>query len=133
MKKYQVTLTEQQLRLIAECVEDCHRFMSGQVNMHNITSRLDNYRKVYEKLQEVKPLVTPELPWNAAYGWSGGNCPNKSQRQFIAQTYPIYREILHFFACQQKDNDWNVYRSETLTCKEGGPLIQIKELKNEKK
>ena len=67
MKKYQVTLTEQQLRLIAECVEDCHRFMSGQVNMHNITSRLDNYRKVYEKLQEVKPLVTPELPWNVEW------------------------------------------------------------------
>ena len=130
MKKYQVTLTEQQLRLIAECVEDCHRFMAGQVDMHNITSRLDNYHEIYEKLQEVKPLVTPELPWNASYGWNGNACPNKHQGKFISQTYPIYREILHFFACQQKDNDWNVYRSETLTCEEGGEPIKIKEIKN---
>ena len=127
MKKYQVTLTEQQLRLIAECVEDCHRFMGGQVDMRNITSRLDNYHEIYEKLQEVKPLVTPELQWNACYGWSGGGCPNLHQRRFIAQTYPIYREILHFFACQQK-NDWNVYQSEMLTCEEGGPLIKIEEM-----
>lgn len=28
-KKYQITLTEDQLILIAQCVEDCHRFAAG--------------------------------------------------------------------------------------------------------
>lgn len=131
MKKYQITLTEKQLRLIAECVEDCHRFMSGQMEMHNITSRLDNYHELYDKLYELKPLVTPELTHRgSSYGWNGGHCPNEHQRKFIAETYPIYREILHFFACQQTVNDWNVYRNETLTCEEGGEPIKIKEIKN---
>ena len=34
-KKYRITLTEHQLMLIANCVEDCHRFASGQTELAN--------------------------------------------------------------------------------------------------
>ena len=37
MKKYRITLTEEQLRLIADCVEDCHRFACGQTELWNTT------------------------------------------------------------------------------------------------
>ena len=125
-KKYLIELSETQLHLIAECVEDCHRFMAGQTEMRNCISRLENDLPISDSLKRLHPLVTPELPFNASYGWSGRNCPNKEQRKFVAQTYPIYREILHFFACQHTNNDWNVYESETLTCEEGGEPIKIK-------
>ena len=125
-KKYLIELSETQLHLIAECVEDCHRFMAGQTEMQNCISRLENDLPISDNLKRLHPLVTPELPFNASYGWSGGNCPNKYQRKFIAQTYPIYREILHFFACQKSGNEWNVCNSDTLTCNEGGEPIKIK-------
>lgn len=125
-KKYLIELSETQLHLIAECVEDCHRFMAGQTEMQNCISRFENDLPISDSLKRLKPLVTPELPFNASYGWSGGDCPNKHQRKFIAQTYPIYREILHFFACQKSGNEWNVYNSDTLTCTEGGEPIKIK-------
>lgn len=125
--KYLIELSEQQLRLIADCVEDCHRFMSGQMGMSNTAERLDSYCVLRDAMEALKPKVTPELPFNASYGWNGGSCPNDSQRKFIAQTYPIYREIKHFFACKNKDF-LNVYHSETLTCEEGGEPIKIKEI-----
>lgn len=128
-KKYRIECTERQLRLIASCVEDCHRFMGGQVELWNMASLLDNYSELRYRLDELKPLVTPHLPFNASYGWSGGDCPNEHQRKFIAETYPIYREILHYLACQDKDNGYNVYKGSTLTCKEGGEPIRIKEIK----
>ena len=132
-KKYQIELTETQLRLIADCVEDCHRFMGGQMDMGNTTSRLESCCELREELYKLKELVTPELDHAASYGWNGSSRPNDFQRKFIAQTYPIYREIRHFFAAQIPNSDnwnvcWNVYKSDTLTCAEGGEPIKIKEL-----
>lgn len=127
MSKYQIELDEEQLYLIAKCVEDIHRFMAGQTELNNCTSSLEKGRELRDKLRELQPLVTHNLPQNSSYGWSGSNCPNKHQRKIIAMTYPIYREIYHFFAV--KDNKgYNVYNSETLTCPEGGKLIKIKEI-----
>lgn len=128
-KKYIIECTEEQLSLIAECVEDCHRFMAGQTELSNITIRLDNSREICNKLKEIKSLVTPKLNYNASYDWSGHSCPNDLQRMFIAKTYPIYREILHFFAAENVFN--NVYNSPTLTCEEGGDPIKIS-IKEEK-
>jgi hypothetical protein len=124
--KYLIELSEQQLRLIADCVEDCHRFMSGQMDMSNTVARLDCFKDLKFELGKLKHYVTPDLP-DSDYKWNGGLCPNEPQRKFIAQTYPIYREIRHFFAL--KNNDWaNVYMSNTMTCKEGGEPIKIKEV-----
>ena len=129
-KKYTITCTEEQLRLIASAVEDWHRFLAGQCELSNATSMLKNYHDLYEKLnKEVRPLVVPELYGRgASYGWDGRMCPNKHQRKAIAMSYGIYREVLHFFAKQKPANIWDVYQSPTLTCEEQGGLIEIKEL-----
>ena len=124
-KKYILECNETQLRLIANCVEDIHRFMAGQTELNNCTSSLEKGRELSDKLRELQPLVTPNLPNNSSYGWSGSNCPNKYQKEIIAMTYPIYREIYHFFAVKNNQG-YNVYNSDTLTCPEGGELIKIK-------
>lgn len=132
-KKYQITVTESQLRLIANCVEDCHRFMGGQMEMQNSTSMLDNFHLIGDKLQEVHSLVVPELHKHhgiqGSYGWNGGDCPNKYQRRFLAETYYLYREIKHFLS--KGLAGWCVYHSPTLRCEESGEVITIKELKDE--
>ena len=40
-KKWRIELTEHQLRLIANCVEDCHRFIAGQMGLSNSTACLN--------------------------------------------------------------------------------------------
>lgn len=129
MKQYNIECTEEQLLLISKCVEDCCRFASGQTELFNTSSLLTKYGEIRDSLQGIKHLVTPELSFNASYGWNGGGCPNNAQRKFIAKTYPIYREILHHLAIEGKWN--NVYDSPTLTCEEGGELIKIKRVDNE--
>lgn len=125
-KKYILEVTESQLRLIADCVEDCHRFAARDCDMWHTTSILDHGKEVRAKMREAEPFVAPELQRNQTYDWAGNHCSNEGQRKFIAQTYPIYREILHFFAVQEHQG--NVYRSPTLTCAEGGelPIIKVK-------
>ena len=131
-KKYQITLNERQLRLISFCVEDIHRFMGGQMELSNCTSILDNRRLIQGKLNECYNLVVPELAskygYGASYGWNGGDCPNEHQRKFLAESYYLYREILHFLVKKNSNSEWNVYNSPTLTCEDSGEPIEIKEL-----
>lgn len=131
-KKYQITLNERQLRLISFCVEDIHRFIGGQMELSNCTSILNNSHEIADRLKECYPLVVPELASKygrgASYGWNGGSCPNENQRKFLAETYYLYREILHFLTKKNSNNDWNVYNSPTLTCEDSGEPIEIKEL-----
>ena len=63
-QKYTLTVTESQLRLIADCVEDMSRFMGGQMELWNATSRLDNFIELKERLNDLHSLVTPDLPRN---------------------------------------------------------------------
>ena len=127
-QKYTIELTEEQMRLVSRCVEDCCRFAAGQTELWNTTSwcNMENDIEVINKLKELHDLVVPGLDYNESYSWDGGNCPNENQRKFIAQCYSLYREILHFFAV--KNNTHNVYEDPTLTCEEGGPLPVIKEV-----
>lgn len=131
-KKYTITCTKEQLKMISLAVEDWHRFLAGQCEMSNAMTclmRNGNTRKIMEILsQQVKPIVTPYLPFNASYSWDGALCPNIDQRKAIAMSYGIYRQIEHFFALQRNDNDWNVHHSPTLTCEEQGGLIEVKEV-----
>ena len=78
MKKYIVEVNEHQLRLIAQCVEDLSRFYSGQMGLSNTANILDTKQKaiLQDKLDELKPLITPDLPYNGYYGWSAIDCPN---------------------------------------------------------
>ena len=130
-KKWRIELTEHQLRLIANCVEDCHRFIAGQTELFNSTVFLEHYSELRDELSKLQPLVTPFISRNASYGWSGGSCPDKHQRKFIAETYYLYREIYHQLtleAAKHKDMGWNVYLGETLTCKESGEPIRVERI-----
>ena len=127
-KKWRIELTEHQLRLMAQCVEDCHRFIGGQMELSNSTACLKHYRHLSEELGTLQAFVTPELGRGASYGWDGGTCPDDNQRKFIAETYYLYREIYHQLtleAAKHKDMGWNVYLGETLTCNESGEPIKI--------
>ena len=130
-QKYTLTVTESQLRLIADCVEDMSRFMGGQMELWNATRRLDNFIELKERREDLHSLVAPDIPRNASYGWNGGRCPNKNQEEFIAKTYAIYREIRHRLRVLNKDlNDenYNVYDSPSLTCELGGELPKIEKV-----
>ena len=63
MKKYRITLTEEQLILISNCVEDGHRFACGETELSNTTSafNIKEYDELRDRLQCLQPLVTPEL------------------------------------------------------------------------
>ena len=119
--------------LMAQCIEDCHRFIAGQTGLFNSTFRMKHHRQLRVKLLELQPLVTPELSYGASYGWNGGSCPDENQRKFIAETYYLYREIYHQVTLDEaksKDISWNVYFSDTLTCKDSGEPIKVERIES---
>ena len=130
-KKWRIELTEHQLMLLAKCVEDCHRFVGGQMELSNSTSCLTHYMELSEELGKLQPLVTPQLECGASYGWNGGSCPNDNQRKFLAESYYLYREIYHQVTLDDAKHrymDWNVYLGETLTCDESGEPIKVERI-----
>ena len=111
---YQITLSEEQMRLISFCLEDVSRFASGQCELRYtieemlrglpFKEQMERRNKVEEKLKEIKRILLPNMPDNASMGYNG--------TEFIGNVYQIYRNILHQLA---KDNDWdNVYSSPAL-------------------
>ena len=130
-KKWRLELTEHQLRLLANCVEDCHRFIGGQMELSNSTSCLTHHLELSEELGKLQKFVAPNLGRGASYGWDGGSCPDDSQRKFIAETYYLYREIYHQMTIEDakhKDIGWNVYLGETLTCNDSGEPIKVERI-----
>ena len=122
-RKWIIEVNEAQLLDIINCVEDSHRFAAGQTELDNLTSLIEDCDKMFEMrrgLWELQPLMTPGLGRCSYYGWNGGNCPNKFQKDFIQRTYAIYRNLRHCVEKFRDREEWNVYQSETLTC--GHPL-----------
>lgn len=114
MKKYRIEVSEQQMRLIADCLEDVSRFTSGGWEMRYTIEEMlrglpfDEQMKrrgeVEELLKQAIRVLLPDYPDNANKGYN--------ESDFIGNTYQIYRTILHQLA---KDNDWdNVYSSPAL-------------------
>ena len=114
MKQYTITLSEDQMRLIANCIEDVSRFASGQWEMRYTIEEMlrglpfDEQMKRREEaesfLRSAKRVLLPGLPDNAGKTYNGS--------EFIGNTYQIYRTILYQLA---KDNNWNnVYSSPAL-------------------
>ena len=130
-KKWRIELNEYQLRLIANCVEDCHRFIAGQMGLSNSTVYLQHYCELSDELDKLQHLVTPLLEFGASYGWNGSSCPYKPQRKFIAETYYLYREIYHQLILDMSKNKnmyCNVYLDGTLTCDESGKPIKVERI-----
>ncbi len=114
MKKYKIELSEEQMRLIANCLEDVSRFASGQWEFRYtieemlrglpFDEQMKRRNEVEELLKQSKRILLPEFPDNASKGYDGS--------EFIGNSYQIYRTILHQLA---KDNNWdNVYSSSAL-------------------
>lgn len=114
MKKYRIELSEDQMRLIANCLEDVSRFASGQWELRYTIEEMlrglpfDEQMKrrdqVIELLKQTKQVLLPDYPDNASKGYNGS--------EFIGNVYQIYRTILYQLA---KDNNWNnVYSSPAL-------------------
>ena len=123
MRHYTITLNEEQLMLVSSCIEDIHRFLCGDTELRNTTSVLDKCNPVRNRLDDMKPLVTPGLYPGQSYDWAGNGCPDEAQRRMIAQTYYLYREMRHRYTLANKHN--NVYTSPTLTCEDSGEPIKI--------
>ncbi len=122
-RKWIIEVTEQQLYDIINDVEDIHRFLAGQMELHNATAYVkpcENMHELRNKLRDLQPLVTPELERGASYDWAGTHCPNDAQRDKIRRSYAEYRDLRHCIEKFRNRDAWNVYQRETLTC--GVPL-----------
>lgn len=112
--KYTIELSEEQMIIIAQCLEDVSRFAAGQYQLqHTIyemvkelpfeeqTKRTDESN---EFLRQAKKVLLPEMIDNSSEGYNHTN--------FIGNTYQIYRTILHQLA---KDKNWkSVYSSPAI-------------------
>lgn len=129
-RKWQITLTEEQMCVLMDAVEDWHRFICGECSMSNATSYIGNTamhktREILDK--QVKPAMFPELYLNQSYKWCGGQT-NQHMSKDAAISYMIYREIRHQLTLADKQKHYSVYESETLTCEEQGPMIKVRPL-----
>ena len=58
--KYQMTLTEEQIMLIANCVEDCHRFACGETELWNTIASMNGHGELRAKMKELHDFAVPE-------------------------------------------------------------------------
>jgi hypothetical protein len=109
MKKYKIELTEEQMSLIAQCLEDCSRFASGQWQMKGTITEMLKDLDIYEQtmreeladmyLKFAKRALLPEMSDSSSKGYNG--------TEFIGNIYQIYRTILYQLAIDNNHN--NVY------------------------
>jgi len=123
VKKYRIELSEEQMVLIANCLEDLSRFSAGQCELRYtieemvrglpFEEQLKKRDEVEGLLKQVKKVLLPNMLDNASHGYNN--------TEFIGNTYQIYRTILYRLAI---DNNWdNVYSSPALA---SGTLGSIK-------
>ena len=123
MNRYSIELSEEQMQLIAQCLEDIHRFASGQCNLNYTVlevlrelprkEQMERREQAEGLLRQVKHILFPGMHDNSSKNYNG--------TEFGGNTYQIYRTILHQLAV---DNNWdNVYSSPTLP---SGTMCEIK-------
>lgn len=114
MKKYILELSEEQLKLVANCLDDVSRFAMGQWEMKYtlenmledlpLEERMERRNEAKEYLRLAKRALLPDVPDNGGKGYNG--------TEFIGNTYQIFRTIMYRLAV---DNNWNnVYSSPAL-------------------
>lgn len=113
-KRYTIELSEEQMGLIADCMDDVSRFASGQWQLRHTVEEIlrdlpfDEQMKrrdeVEELLRQAKRVLLPDFVDNESYGYNS--------TEFIGNCYQISRTIMHRLAI---DNNWNnVYSSPAL-------------------
>lgn len=113
-KRYTIELSEEQMRLIADCMEDVSRFASGQWQLRRTIEGmlkdlpfeewLKRKDEAEELLRQAKRVLLPDFADNQSFGYNS--------TEFIGNCYQISRTIMHRLAI---DNDWNnVYSSPAL-------------------
>jgi hypothetical protein len=125
--KYNIELSEEQMRLISNCLEDISRFASGQCELkYTLEEMLKDLpfeeqmirrNKAEELLKQIKKVLLLDMPDNASKGYNSSD--------FIGNSYQIYRTILYQLSI---DNNWNnVYSHKALPSGTLG-IIKIKKI-----
>lgn len=128
-KLYRIILTEKQLGVMINAIEDWHRFVCGQCEMDYATSLLPSKQmhKVRDTLrQNVEPLMFPELNPNQSYRWNGGHKDNPAMSEVASISYMLYRELRHQFGIIN-GKDYGVYNYPTLTDEQQGRMVTLEE------
>lgn len=127
MRRYTIELSEEQMSLIAQCLEDVSRFAAGQWEMQNTVEYMVkglpfeeqiNRRDTAEDLLKMaKRTLLPDISDNSSKGYNGSD--------FIGNSYAIYRTILYQLAIDNNYN--NVYSYPALPSGNMGS-IKIKQI-----
>lgn len=133
-RKWRITLTEEQLYVMINALEDWHRFICGQCTMDYATSFISEPKRMHAVREilgkDIESTMFPELQLNASYSWCGGQ-PNPHMSKAAAISYMLYREARHQLTLANNPKEWNVYKSETLTCEDQGPMIKCELLEEQ--
>lgn len=126
MTRYTIELSENQMRLVSQCLEDISRFASGQLEMENtieamvkglpFKEQIKRRDEAEELFRQVKKVLLPEISDNSSKDYNGTD--------FIENTYQIYRTILHQLAKDKKTD--NVYSFPALPSGNMGTVKIIK-------
>jgi hypothetical protein len=127
-KRYTIELSEEQMRLISDCMDDVSRFAAGQWQLRStieemlrglpFEEQMKRRNEAEELLRQAKRVLLPDFADNQSYGYNS--------TEFIGNCYQIYRTILYQLAM---DNNWdNVYSYPALA---SGTLGTIKINSNE--
>jgi len=122
-KRYTIELSEEQMRLISDCMDDVSRFAAGQWQLRStieemlrglpFEEQMKRRNEAEELLRQAKRVLLPDFVDNESFGYNS--------TEFIGNCYQITRTILYQLA---KDNGWdNVYSSPALA---SGTLGTIK-------
>lgn len=128
-KRYRLEVSEEQLRLIAQALEDVSRISSGQLTMAKVFEETlhENYKDDFKtflkqraildrQLEAIKATIRPDLALNASYSYN--------TTEYIGNTYQLYRTMLR----EIHKGSGNVYDSEPLPSGTLGTL-KIEEIK----
>lgn len=128
-RRWRIECTEEKLRLIANSVEDVTRFIGGQPQLMYCLMLFKNGHEIGEYMrQTIRPMMHPNMDSDCV-GWNGRCTDNKWVRRDVAQGYATYKSILHALATEY---DWdNVHSGLTLTCEEGGELMDVRPVNEE--
>lgn len=120
-EKYLLEVTPTQLQLIEDCVEDCHRFASGDFAMCNTVS-LANRDSAYDiRLSDMRRVVGVAESVGLVPGLRAGQHLSYNATAWLGNTYQIWRGIKHYRTVESGVQ--NTYSSDTLPSGTEGRIV----------